>query len=324
MTQSLATIAPAQLAEYGISQEELAETFGDYDEIRDILPKWRFDGQYGVYRDLSRDPYNPDETIEQGVPAHPPAMEGIILALTHDQALLRAMPEEGKPNHWTAGFSQGWLCRTNDRRPAPKGQPPRLNLELTEDEQNVLRQRGAGTACAACPLQKWDDEINGRECQSGIRLLFLTSSNEVGVLMFGGSSARALDTFIGKEMKRTNKPVFSRVIKFGRTQMEDKARGLRYKVATFQFGDVVPVQDWRTLLDLRHRHQQNFEQVQDSVAESAWPAASTGAPEQSAPAPQQGTLTLDEDGNPIVAEEVVPPPTDRDATAPRPEDFDDF
>lgn len=323
MTLSLATIQPSQLAEYGISQEELQATFDDYEEIRDVLPKWRFDGQYGVYRDLSRDPYNPDEQLN-GAPVHPPTMEGIILGLSHDQALLRAMPEQGKPSHWTSQFSQGWLCRTNDRRPAPKGQAPRINPELSAEEQDTLRRRGAGVACGNCPLNQWDDTINGRECAGGVRLLFLTMSNEVGILMFGGSSARALDHFIGKEMKRANRPLFSRQIRFDRTQMEDKARGLRYKQATFLFTDEVPMEHWRSMLDLRQRYQQTFEQVQETVAESAWPAAqgSSAAPAQSAPAPHQGTLTLDEDGNIIT--DVVPPPTDGDATAPRPEDFDPF
>lgn len=266
----------AAAAEFGMDVSDYVEMMGESELTKTILPLWRFNGQDGNYVNKASKPYNPDQ--------HPASLTGIILAVSYSQIWLRPYNEPNK-------YSQSWICFAGDKR-----QPPKVHPELLPEEKEMVEAAGAGRACIGCQMAQWTGDRGevAPICSSGVRMFFLTESNEPILLSFGGASARQLDRFLGSSFKNSRKPWSAHVVHFGRTRKTEP--GKNYWEATFTLGDSVSKSAMPGLMEIRRQYVEHYERAREQTIEDDFDSPYQ-APE--APESDSSVLSFDADGNPV-------------------------
>lgn len=299
------TAAPGSLASYTIPDDMLAE----FQFIKGVVPLYAFNAKDGVYRDRSIENYNPEE--------HPTKISGCILGLSHGQAFLA---KEGE------GWSQKWLCRTNNIT-----KPPILHPDLKDNEVRDLLTKGAGKDCSRCQLKEFVNGKNGAPdvkpvCGQNLHLLFLTEDNEICLLSIGGTSFKAMDNFLAPNFTRKMRFWWHFKVTLGREHCKNEKGETWWRVKP-ALGEAVNPSQYEGLANLRAQYIGHIDKS-PAVVDDPEPQAVAAAPTASAPpastataapatsttkaapvatpaAPAQTTFQLDEDGNPIWGDEVA-------------------
>lgn len=265
-------------AEFGLDVADYVEMMGEQALTRTMLPLWRFNGQDGFYVNKAIQPYNPEN--------HPSELSGIILGVSYSQIWLRPYADPSK-------YSQSWLCLAGDKR-----RPPRVHEELTEEEKALVARLGAGQNCMTCPLAQWSGEKgeNPPVCSDGVRLFFLTTSNEPILLAFSGTSGRQLDRFLGSTFKNARRPWNAFMVHFGRIRKTEP--GKNYWESTFAAGEAVPKASMPALMEIRRQYVEHFEKARDQSIEDDYDRPHQAEPVEE-PFDVGGELEFDADGNPV-------------------------
>lgn len=228
----------------------------EFDQVRDTVLFYSFNGQDGVYQDKSIDKnqYDPEDQN-----LHPRSFDGIILGVTYNRVWL-VKPED---NSW----SQSWICR------APNvTKPPFLNPELSDEDKARAIAAGVTGECESCLLAQW---VGSQKpvCNRGINLLILRDDNQVVLVSFGGNSAIALDKFLSREFKKKGAAWFSWPVGFSRLRETSEKTKKNWYEAKFSRGEnFVDAAMVPTLLKFREQYA-NHTDAREPDADQPRPAA---------------------------------------------------
>lgn len=211
-------------------------------------------------------------------------LEGIALAKTSSQVLFPARPEKIAQNPALAAWGPEhfkdlkWICRCPDTAKVQ----PRLNPELTVEQEKRCHAAGIGKSCATCPAGRWNGK-NPPACNAQINLLFLDAALQEAVLLQFGNSASvaAIKTFLGAQFKRggVQLRLYSYTI---RLEMESRTvNGNEFYAAKAAVNEKMPEEALPALSELRAQQVAAMEALVEEANDSHDEEAGNGQAEAS-------------------------------------------